>query len=224
MPPLDKGGTRPQPIDLLERSAATLHTMWMTKTMHTEFLRKAKHWRSAARSGAKRLDKALARAKEPLDAADRRYAADAELLRHLLLVLSFELSEAIAVAETVPDDAWQDDETYPGIRPTPWIQPGNDPEAIETTDAEIQDPQLGERVKTARAAHLRRFGGTPFGLQVAANGVETWVLTKGRKIEPTGKPMPVGRTPGESEGTPAPPSPRPPGGGSSGGGPSTGGG
>ncbi len=125
----------------------------------------------------------------------------------------------------MPDDAWDDEETHPGIRPTPWIQRGDDPDAIRTTDAHVFDPALGARVREARSEHLRRFRGTPFGTQVAANSVETWVASKGRKIKPSKTlPPPNGRTPAESEGDPPPVTPRPPSGpGSSGGGPSTGG-
>ncbi|MHC5010803.1 MAG: hypothetical protein ACYTG6_07615 [Planctomycetota bacterium] len=221
--PLDRRGTRPQSIDLLERPAATLHTMWMDRNMHKEFLRKAKHWRDAAASGVERLTQALERADELRDGADRRYEADALLFRHILQVLHFELSEAVAAAETVPEDAWKNEDAYPGIRQEPWVVPGDDPEAIRTTDARVFDAGLGARLVEARREHLRRFRGTPFGVQVAANSVATWVLTKGAKIEPSTVPLqPTGRTPGESDGTPPPPSPRPPGGGSSGGGPSTG--
>ncbi|MCP5067893.1 MAG: hypothetical protein GY946_15135 [bacterium] len=222
--PLDKSGTRPQSIDLLERSATTLPTMWMDKTQHKEFLRKAKHWQAAAAAVDKLLGKALAGARSEPDAADRRYAADAALLRHIARVLHFELSEALAAAATVPDDAWKQEDTYPGIRPTTWIQRGDDPENIQTTDAHVFGTERGARLKDARSEHLRRFGGTPFGVQVAANTVETWVLTTGKKIKSTpGQLQPPGRTPSESQGNPPIPTPRPPGGGSGGAGPSSGG-
>lgn len=222
--PLDKSGTRPQSIDLLERSATTLPTMWMDKGQYKEFLRKAKHWRTAAAAAARTLGKALRGVKEPLDAPDRRYAADAALLRHIAQVLHFELSEALAAAATVSDDAWKDPDTYPGIRPTPWIQRGDDPENIQTTDAKVFGTKLGDELKDERAAHLRKFRGTPFGVQVAANTVETWILTTGKKMKPgTGQLQPPGRTPSESTGNPPVPSPRPPGGSSGGAGPSSGG-
>ncbi len=224
--PLDKSGTRPQSIDLLERSAASLPTMWMDRNQHKEFLRKATHWRDAARSVDKLLTKALDKAAgKELDAPDRRYAADAALLRHIANVLHFELNEALAAAATIPDDAWKDEEAYPGIRPAVWIQRGDDAENIRTTDVHVFDEALGKALIEARSEQLRKFGGTPFGIQVAANTVETWTVSYGKKMKPTpGRVQPPGRTPSESDGNTPSPSPRPPGGGSSGGSPSTGGG
>ena len=223
-PPIDKGA-RAQPIDLLEETATSLPTVWMNRSMHRDFLRKATRWRDAARKGAGTLDRALSKTREPLDPVDRRLAADAALLRHILLVLDFELSEALAAAGTVPDDAWDNDAAaHPGIRPVRWIEPGDDPDQIRTTGVPLFADGHGARVEAARAEQLRRYRSTPFGVQVAANAVDTWQLTTMRKLQATGKPRVPGRTPSESETTPPAPTPRRPGGGSSGGGPSTGGG
>jgi len=219
--PLGPGGSGPRSIDLIERSAVTLPMVWPYRDQHRDFLRKAGHWKAAAKEGIEILERGIARAGEPKDSPSRRYKADAELMRHVLQVLHFELAEAIAVASDLPDDVWKDDERYPGLVPEIWILRGDDPEDIRTTDVQLRDAKAGERVRDARREHLRRYRGTPFGLQVAGNTVETWqlrMLPKLKGTPPTGLP---GRTPAESGGK-QPKTPRTPGGPSGGGGPTTG--
>ena len=219
--PLGPSGSGPRSIDLLERSAVSLPTGWPYRDQHRDFLRKAGPWKAAAKEGIEILERGIARAGDPEDSPARRYKADAELMRHVLQVLHFELAEAIAVASDLPDDAWKDDERYPGIIPTVWILRGDDPADIRTTDVTLRDAKAGERVRDARREHLRRYRGTPFGLQVAGNTVETWqlrFLPKLKGTSPTGLP---GRTPAESGGK-RPDTPRTPGGPSGGGGPTTG--
>ncbi|HMS16381.1 MAG TPA: hypothetical protein PKA37_06030, partial [Planctomycetota bacterium] len=124
------------------------------------------------------LDVALAAARPPLDAIDRRYAADADLLRHTLLVHRFTIGEALLVAEKeVPADAWKNSSLQPGLTPQTAIHGGS--AALSTTideHAPIRNRNLCVRVKEDRMRMLETYAGTPHGELIARNRVQTMLF------------------------------------------------
>lgn len=200
------------------RPLEALRLTWTRKAERDAFVKAADDLRAALDQAARALDQGLAR---EADAAPR-HAADARLFRHVVEVARFEVGEAQAAARAVPAADFEEGAAVT-LREEPWIRPGRDPERIETTTALPLDAAAAERVRAARAEHLRRFAGTPFGEEVALNPVLTFRAERVDLQPLTGLLPGSGRSPGESKGAPkvpTPPAPRP-GAGSGGGAPST---
>lgn len=222
-PPLGKGARGPQSVDLLDHALTQLGTTWCERGQWRAFVDKATDWHAALAQAASTLTRGIEKAAKDDGPAAARLRADAELFRHIVAVLHFEVGEALAAAKQVKADDFGPEHCLT-LRPLTWIERGDDPDAIRTSDVPLQDAAGGGRLKDARAAHLRRYRGTPFGLQVAANTVDTWRVEKRPRLEVSPNGTPPGRSPAESGGdTPDTPPPRGPGGPSGGGGPSTGG-
>jgi len=207
--------------EIAEASASPLPLAWPTRAQHGEFVRRAAKMREAAERARALLDRAIDDAGEPDDAVDRRYLADAHLIAHVARVQAFSLGEALAAAKDLPDDAFDADDTHPGLRPVVWIPetpPGRAPAA---RNVPIHDDEAGAAVLAQRRDHRARYRRTPFGELVRRNAVHTYELTRYRTIEPPRGGL--SGTPSFSDRDDAPSPPTPPGGGSGGGGPTSGG-
>ncbi len=247
-PPLSQGAG-PASIDLLERSATQLPTMLRGPSDVRELVRRATQWQRATRDAQTILRTAVTRARADAK-GPRRLLADAELALHTLHVIDFQLGESLAVARNIPRVAWKKEGTRVVVSPRPWILRGDDPENIEKVHGVTphQEDRAAE-IEAARARHLRRYRATPFGVQVAANPVNTYRLrviepreSKGerrfpgrglaesdgkkrpRTPRPRARPDDTETEPSEPESEPGRPAPPPRGGSSGGGGPQTGGG
>jgi hypothetical protein len=212
-PPLAKDGRKP--LEMVEaRGEWFLAHSWETPRDHKVFLVVVKRYRDAVVKAIARLDDVLRTA--PTDGPDRRYHADALLLRHILLVKKFQLGEALAAGKTCPENAWDDENLVPTLDPETFLRQEDDPEMVIPEDIEVHDKALGEEVVKARARHLARFAGTPFGELVARNPVLTYRV----RLVPYGRGVPTRETPSESDGEGPSTPPRAPGSGP--GGPVTG--
>jgi hypothetical protein len=217
--PFSAGGA---PAEMREVEANdTLVWAWCRKELHEYFLRIAREHLEVLDDAARTLDSALA-APKAADGIDRRYRADAELLRHIVAIYRFETRESIAAAQTVKPDAWEDKKTCPGIAQEVWIARGGDPERVRTADhLGAWQPEGGKKIAEARRAFLRKYRGTPFGEIVARNAVHTFRLKRYIRVEDDGDGPPSASTPSESGARKAP-TPRAGPGSSSGGGATSG--
>ena len=200
----------------------SLNFAWPGRPARDEFVSHAETTLKYIQRALKVLDRPIRRAVTDTDAIDRRYLADAHLLQHILQVQGFSLSEAIARARKVPDDAWEEDSfEFPGLRRETYIPAGPEPKAL---NRKLADPKAGEALLARRKALLQRYRGTPFGEQISRNKVSVYRV---ETIKGLGKPGDgkgnLGSTPSFSD-TPRPTQPTAPSGGSSGGsGPTSGG-
>lgn len=208
-PPVARDAARP--VEMREvRGDGGLHYHWTKPVEHETFLLRGVRT-------AKALDRAIAilsRKVKPRDAVDRRYHADADLLRHTLLTLRFQIAQAVAAARLLPRNAWKDPKLIPGLDPEWWILRGPD---VASRKIRVYDPKLAEILKADRIRMLERYAGTPFGEMVRRNGVFTYKLA----WRPVRSGRPAKETPADSSGKRGPTTP--PGGGSGGGGPTSGG-
>jgi hypothetical protein len=213
-PPLRRDARTPQAMEEFYGDGG-LPFSWHERGDHVAFLARARRHLRAHEEAIAFLEGALAGASKR-DAIDRRYGADAALLLHTLRVLHFELKEAYAEAQDVPEDAWDHPGLVPGLESERFIHAGRDPEGIEFEYVRLNHEEAGERLVEHRRRFLDKFLGTPFGEIVARNGVVVYRFVL-RPIRTGPGPR---RSPSESkdpqEGTPTPPTSR-------GGGPSTGG-
>ncbi len=196
---------------------------WPTRAQHTEFLRRAGKMRDAANRALKILFKAIRGAGEPDNPVDRRYLADAHLVAQIALTQSFSLGEALAAAKKLPKNAFKDKDTFPGLAPVVWIPPTPQDETPTARHDRIAQKKRGARVLADRVRYLKRYRRTPFGEIVRRNEVNTYELTRRKKLKPSRGNGPPG-TPAFSDNDPTPaPATPPAGGGSAGGGPTSGG-
>lgn len=200
----------------------SLNFAWPGEPARDEFVSAAERTIDILDRALKALDKPIRKAVTQTDPINRRYLADAHLLQHILQVQRFSLTEAVALARTVPDDAWEEDSyEFPGLRHETYIPAGPEPKALPR---KLTDAKAGAELLARRIALLKRYRGTPFGEQIARNKVTVYRV---EKIKGLGKPGDgkgnVGSSPAFSK-TPRPTQPTAPAGGSSGGsGPTSGG-
>lgn len=208
-PPLTRNAAAPMAMDFA-RGRGGLSYRWRDAYEWKLFLKRAPRTLEALDRAIGLLGRGLQR--PPADAVDRRYHADADLMRHVLRVLRFQLGEALAEARRLPKTAWRDESLHPGLDPVRYLDEGPD---VVPHVVRIHDTLGGATVVKDRQRMLTAYRGTPFGEQVDRNAVYTYKLD----WRPVGRGKPAKRTPAESD------SPRPstPGGGSRGGGPTTGG-
>jgi hypothetical protein len=208
-PPLTRNAAAAMAMDRA-RGRGGLSYRWRDEYEWKIFLKRAPRTLEALDRAIGLLGRAL---KQPrTDAVDRRYHADADLMRHVLIVLRFQLGEALAEARKLPPTAWRDEDLYPGLDPVLYLDDGPD---VVPHVVQLHDPLGGATVAKDRARMLSAYRGTPFGEQIERNPVYTYKLD----WRPVGRGKPTRRTPAESE----TPRPTTPGGGSRGGGPTTGG-
>ena len=208
-PPMTPGG-RPAPIDLLDRSATQLQTYFRSAPDVRAFLNQAHQWKQAIRNAQQMIRPALVRARAA-DHAPTRLRADADLAMHIFQVLEFELGEAIVAAQTVTKTMWSEKGTVVILSPRPWILRGDDLNSIRKARGVIPwNEILAARVEAARATQLRRYATTPFGVQVAANTVDTYGIRISKPRTSEGQRRMKGRGLAESDGDDpqTPPSPR----------------
>ena len=169
---------------------------WPEPADRTGMIANARATLPALDSAIRTLTTALG-SEKPRDAVDRRYAADADLLRHTLLVHRFTIGEALQCAEReVPADAFADKRVLAGLDPVIAIHGGHRPEtAVIVESAPIRDRKLCERVRDDRARMLERYAGTPFGELVGRNRVHTVEFRK----SPYGSGAPGKQSPANSD-------------------------
>ena len=170
---------------------------WSTAADRTNMIARARTAISALDRAIAVLDAALKSGGASTDPVDRRYAADADLLRHTLLVHRFTIGEALIVAESdVPADAWKDPKLQPGLSAEIAVMGGESPETALIPDgAPVRNRALCERVRDDRRRFLEKYAGTPFGALVGKNRVSTVVFTK----TPYGSGVPGRTSPADSD-------------------------
>ncbi len=170
---------------------------WSTPADRTMMIARARVAIPALDRAIAVLDAALKTSGASSDPVDRRYAADADLLRHTLLVHRFTIGEALIVAENdVPADAWKDPKLQPGLSPSIAVLGGDTPATAVIPDgAPIRNRPLCERVRDDRRRVLEKYAGTPFGALVGKNRVSTLVFTK----TPYGNGVPGRTSPADSD-------------------------
>jgi hypothetical protein len=214
--PLKKNLRTPRPLDRFPPGASMSFT-WDDKGKYREYRRIAGDAVARLDEAAKILDRALEKSPPvPEDALARRYRADAELFRHVIRVVRFEIAEGLADTAKLPKNAWSNGNRIPGVSGRTWIRQGLDPEKVRLTDVTPRDAAEGQEVLAERKRILDHYRGTPFAEIVGLNDVEPLHFTWWDR----GGTMPdLGRSPTESTGKPRPGAPGAP---STGGGPTTG--
>ena len=186
---------------------------WARPTEHKQFLETARICAKDLGSAIVALDRGLQ--SEVRDAVDRRYRADAILLRHILLVKRFHVLEALGAAEELDrSTAWDRMPLQPLLTSKVFLKRASGSERVLPERVRIHNQDLGARVFYERKRFLAQYAGTPYGELVGRNRVLTYEVVW-RDLTP--KKRGSGRAPAESSG------PAPRGGGSSPGGPTTGG-
>ena len=198
-------------------STEQLDFAWARPAEHEHFLEMAQACAQDLASAIAALDRGLRAEVE--DEVDRRYHADAMLLRHILLVKRFHVLEALGAAESLdPHTAWLDMPMQPVLSPKTFIKPASESERMMPERVRLFHQSGGAQVLLDRRKFLLKYAGTPYAELVGRNRVLTYEVVW-RDLTP--KKGGSRKTPAESSGTgPV----TPPGGGSMPGGPATGGG
>jgi hypothetical protein len=193
-PPLAPTGV---PQDGVEAPSEGYFTYgWDDPSRFREMLRQAREAKAAADRAVALLDAALKNLPANPDVVDRRYAADADLLRHTVLVHRFTIGEALLAEKEVPADAWSDRTLQPGFYPETAIRGGEEPEsAVIEPGAPIRDRALCERIAADRRRFLAQYAGTPYGVLVGKNRVMTLKFFKNRY----GSGTPARQSPADSD-------------------------
>lgn len=169
-PPLD-ARAKPQRIDKFS-GGTFISFIWDHKSEYDAFRKIVKLVLPVLEKIQTRLDEVLAEPGNASTPAARRHEADALLLQHAIQKTRFELEEGLAALPPLTKKDWKKDKR-PGLIGRDWIQPGREPHMI-ILDAEQEPADLdaGVRLFLQRRSLLRRLRGTPWGEQIALNGVE----------------------------------------------------
>jgi hypothetical protein len=177
-PSLGEDCATPQAMRPVKR-VVQLSTSWLDRGAHTQFLQRAESNLKILDRARKVLAKPIRNAQGNDDPVARRYLADAQLFEFILHKQRFELADALAVAKTVRDDAWKNDQ-LPGLRR----------KALQGASHTI----LARRKKL-----LDRYRGTPFGEQIRRNKIRAHELTSREKPKGSPEGGNVGAVPAFSE-------------------------
>lgn len=225
-PPVDRGN--PERMKPTTYGGTVLAACFQERSDRDQFVDRVRKVSRTLIEKEKLLADAMAASPPDRDAVDRRYYADADLLRYILMLTRFSIGEAALTAvESIPPDAW-DGREYPGLTAS-ILWPASDlgHRLVSSLPGEVRDPVLFEALKAERAAFIERYRGTPFGETVERHFLATAAVA----VCGTGKPYrppPGGRNgsksdKGKTDGGGKPP-PRPAAPGSTGGGGGTTGG
>lgn len=215
-PPLTSDLRCPLPMEEAV-SMERLDFSWARPTEHKRFLKTARVCAEDLASAIAALDRGLR--SEVKDEVDRRYRADATLLRHILLVKRFHVLEALGAAEDLDRrSAWLQMPLQPLLRSKTFIKRASESERMLPERVKLFHLDKGAQVLHERKVFLVKYAGTPYAELVGRNRVVTYEVVW-RDLTPKGGRS--RRSPAESSGTG--PTTTPPGGGSSPGGPTTGG-
>jgi len=190
---------------------------WARPTEHKQFLETARVCAKDLTSAIATLDRGLRSGVK--DEIDRRYYADATLLRHILLVKRFHVLEALGAAEDLDrNTAWLEMPLQPLLTAKTFIKRASESERMLPERVKLFHQDLGAQVLQERKKLLVKYAGTPYAELVGRNRVLSYEVVW-RDLTP--KKGGSRKTPAQSSGTG--PATAPPGGGSSSGGATTGG-
>jgi len=198
-------------------STEQLDFSWARPTEHKRFLKAARICAQDLASAIDTLDRGLQAGVK--DEVDRRYYADATLLRHILLVKRFHVLEALGAAEDLDrHSAWLQMPLQPLLRSKTFIKRASGSDRMLPERVRLFRQDLGAQVLRERKELLVKYAGTPYAELVGRNRVLGYEVVW-RDLTP--KKGRARKAPAESRGTG--PTTTPPGGGSMPGGPTTGG-
>ncbi len=213
-PPVDRGN--PERMKPTPYGGNVLAACFQERSDRDQFVDRVRKVSRTLLEKEKLLAEAMAASPPDRDAVDRRYYADADLLRYILLLTRFSIGEAALTAEeSIPTDAW-DGRAYPGLVAS-LLVPASDlgHRLIASLPGDVRDPVLFETLKAERSAFIERYRGTPFAETVERHFIATAAVAVCGTGEPY-RPPPGGRNgsksdKGKTDGGKPPPRPAAPG-------------